>query len=124
MMVGNSSRYNTTVQIIHDIKGWSNAIRTLFIYGTGVFRLHLIRSGDPRQRAFVKCSTLASAGKSKVLDNSINDPEYLKRHIDNWKQIWIDRNKGIARVEVDSDTDNMRGLLEEINKKIPDFTNY
>ena len=38
---------NTTITTIIDDDGsWSNAIRTLFIYGTGGYRLSLLKGGE------------------------------------------------------------------------------
>ncbi len=47
----NTSTTNTT--IIHDDGSWSNTIRSLFIYGTGIYRIHLVRGGTPGQRVFI-----------------------------------------------------------------------
>ena len=77
----NGESHATNVQIIHNDGGWSNSIRSIFIYGTGVLRLSLLKSGgSPTSRAFVIGSTLAAEAASKVLQNAINDPKYVKSH--------------------------------------------
>jgi hypothetical protein len=72
------SNHNTNVNVVHDDGNWSNAIRSLFIYGTGAFRLSLIKGGNPASRAFVIGTTVASDLISKALTNTINDPSYVK----------------------------------------------
>lgn len=90
-MISNSDQttsHNTTVQITHTDAGWSNSIRQIFIYGTGVFRLSLLRAGgSPGQRSFIIATTLVSDAGTKAINNAINDPSYVKNHINNWKQI-------------------------------------
>lgn len=99
-----SSTYNTNVKIVHDDGTWSNTIKSLFLYGTGLFRLSLIRpNGSGGQRAFVIASTIAVDGLSKIMNNSINDPEYVKTQFKNWKII-LRPNGTEAEVTVDKDT--------------------
>lgn len=67
----NNSNINTrTTTIIHDDGNWSNTIRTVFIYGTGIWRFSLNRTAPGR--AF----TIASTGEvlAKIVQNAINDP--------------------------------------------------
>lgn len=83
-----TSSHNTTVQIIHTDAGWSNSIRQIFIYGTGAFRLSLLRSGGtPGQRAFVIASTVLSDVASKAINNAVNDSSYVRNHIESWRHI-------------------------------------
>lgn len=44
-------------QYIHNDGNWSDAIRTLFIYGTGALRLHLLRGVHPF-KYLVLCNNL------------------------------------------------------------------
>ena len=48
----------------------------------------------------------------KVLNNTINDPTYVKNHYLSWKSLWIDEQKGEARVELDQETSK---ILESNN---------
>ena len=66
---------STTTTIIHTDSGWSNTIRSIFIYGSGSIRYHLVRNGAPSTRAFVLASTIATDAVSKFITNAINDPE-------------------------------------------------
>lgn len=100
-----SNTNTTTTTIIHDDGSWSNAIRTLFIYGTGGYRLNLLRGGGtPSSRAFVIGSTIAGDALAKVINNTINDPTYVKSHYFNWRSLWKNINDGEATVEVDAET--------------------
>jgi hypothetical protein len=84
----NASSHTTSVEIMHTDAGWSSAIRQIFIYGSGAFRLSLLRSGGtPGQRAFVIASTVASEAAAKAVNNAINDPTYVSSHIDNWQKV-------------------------------------
>jgi hypothetical protein len=90
----------TNVKFMHNDGGWANSIRSIFIYGTGVLRLTLLRSGgSPTSRAFVIGSTIAAEAASKVLHNAINDPRYVKSHIESWRVLWKDNNPILRREE-------------------------
>lgn len=118
-----STSHNTTVQITHTDAGWSNSIRQIFIYGTGVFRLSLLRSGGtPGQRTFVIATTLASEATTKALNNAINDPSYVKNHINNWKQIWKDSET--IEIHVDNDNDSMSLINENMTQSNDNFNNF
>ena len=94
---------NTT--IIHNDGNWSNGIRSLLIYSTGGLRLALLRGGGtPGSRAFVIATTIAGDAASKVLNNTINDPNYVKNYYVSWRSVWEDFNNGKASVEIDDDT--------------------
>lgn len=84
---------------------WSSGIRSLFIYGTGAYRLTLLRGGGtPSARAFVLASTVGADAISRVVNNTINDPAYLKSHYLNWKFIWENKSEGSVKVEIDAET--------------------
>lgn len=104
----NSTTTNvTTTRIIHDDGSFSNTVRSLFIYGTGAFRLSLLKAslgGTPGSRAFVIASTIASDAVTKMVNNTINDPAYVRSHSDNWKAMWDQEKTGEVRLEVDNDT--------------------
>lgn len=115
-----TSNSTTTTTIIHNDSGWSSGIRTLFLYGTGAFRITLLRSGGtPFQRSVIIGSTIAADAITKVLHNTINDPNYVASHINSWKSVLSD-DKTTATIKVDSET---QMKLEEINKFLPDGLN-
>lgn len=95
---------NTNTTIIHDDGSWSNTIRSLFIYGTGVYRIHLVRGGNPGQRVFIIASTIIGDAATKVVNNTINDPSYVRNHYVNWRAMWHNQTKGEAVVVVDAET--------------------
>lgn len=110
----NTNTINTT--IIHDDGSWSNGIRSLFIYGSGDFRLWLVRAGGtPSTRAFIIASTIVGDAASKVLSNTINDPNYVQNHCNSWGSLWKNFKYGEASVEVDDETKNK--LSNAINNK-------
>ena len=49
-------------------------------------------------------TTIAGDAASKVLNNTINDPNYVKNHYVSWRSVWEDFNNGKASVEIDDDT--------------------
>lgn len=111
------SSHTTQVRFIHDDGNWSNGIRSLFIYGTGALRLHLIRGGTPASRTLIIASTLATDAVTKVIANTINDPAFVKSHFTNWIAIW--QNGHDAKVKVDAETSSK--ITEALEKKyLPD----
>jgi len=113
----NPETHSTNVQIIHSDAGWSNSIRQIFIYGTGAFRLSLLRSGgSPGQRGFVIASTILSDAATKALNNAINDPSYVKNHINNWMKVWEGEK---VVLHVDNDVETMQ-KLNGVNNFMPD----
>jgi hypothetical protein len=111
--------HNTEVKIIHDDGNWSNAIRTLFIYGTGALRLkaNLSTGGSPLGRGLIISSTFLADSIMKILSNTINDPNFIKEHYKNWELIWKNKNIGEAKVVIDPNTEN---ILNNILKNSPD----
>ena len=102
-----AAEVSTSTTIIHDDGSWGNGVRSLFIYGTGALRLSLLRNGGtPASRAFVVVTTLAGDVVLRAVNNTINDPSYVKNHYVNWKFMWKDITKGEVNVVVDSDTLN------------------
>lgn len=95
----------STTTIIHDDGSWINAVRSLFIYGAGVYRISLMRGGGtPGGRAFVIMSSVVGDAASKILFNIINDTTYVRGHVASWRYIWENRNAGEVRVDIDEDT--------------------
>ena len=119
MVEGNStstiSSTNTTTTIIHNDGSWSNAIRTMFIYGSGGYRLTLLKGGGtPGSRAFVIGTTILGDALSKVVNNTINDPSYVRNQYINWSFIWANRNEGQVNVTIDDSTTSK--LVEATSK--------
>jgi hypothetical protein len=75
---------NTNTQIIHDDGSWSNAVRSLFIYGSGGYRLYLTRGGTPGSRFVIASSTILADNISRIITNAINDPAYINNHLNAW----------------------------------------
>ena len=110
MVEGNStstiSSTNTTTTIINN-----DAIRTMFIYGSGGYRLTLLKGGGtPGSRAFVIGTTILGDALSKVVNNTINDPSYVRNQYINW----ANRNEGQVNVTIDDSTTSK--LVEATSK--------
>jgi len=116
----NIEGHSTNVQVIHDDGNWSNGIRSLFIYGTGALRISLLKGGGtPTSRAFVIVSTIGADTLSKLFTNVINDPKYVRSHVENWKTIW-DGSSETAHiyVEGDKETSNIVDSIVKSNDNI------
>ena len=101
-----STSTNTNTTIIHDDGSWSNGIRSIIIYGVGAFRLSLLRSGGtPAQRTFVVVSTIVGEATTKIINNTINDPNYLKNQYKSWTSDWT--GDGEVKVKVDEETSTL-----------------
>uniref|UniRef100_UPI0030E06FD3 hypothetical protein n=1 Tax=Daedaleopsis nitida TaxID=1140402 RepID=UPI0030E06FD3 len=113
-MADNNNNNTTTTTIIHDDGSWANGIKTLFIYGTGGFRLSLLKAGGtPGTRAFIIVSTIAGYAVTRVLNNTINYPNYVKNKFTSWQSIWHSFSEGEASVTVDECTTDK--LVNAIN---------
>ena len=91
---------STTTQIIHNDGSWSNAIRSLFIYGTGGYRLYLTRNGSPGSRFAIVGTSILADNVGRFLANSINDPNYLANHINSWRFNLLNSSGDTAVVNV------------------------
>lgn len=109
------SSTNTTTTIIHNDGSWSNAIRTMFIYGSGGYRLTLLKGGGtPGSRAFVLGITILGDALSKVVNNTINYPSYVRNQYINWSFFLANRNEGQVNVTIDDSTTSK--LVEATSK--------
>nr|YP_009653027.1 hypothetical protein [Laccaria bicolor]QCG70085.1 hypothetical protein [Laccaria bicolor] len=90
----------TTTQIIHNDGSWSNAIRSLFIYGTGGYRLYLTRTGSPGSRFMIVGSSMLADNIGRFLANSVNDPNYLVNHLNAWRFSLLGNTPDTAIVNV------------------------
>ena len=111
-----SNTNTTTTTIIHnDATQIKNIFficeRTMFIYGSGGYRLSLLKGGGtPGSRAFVICSTIVGDALSKVVNNTINDPSYVRNNYVNW----ANRSEGQVNVTIDDSTTSK--LVEATSK--------
>ncbi len=110
---------STNTQIIHDDGSWSNAIRSLFIYGSGGYRLYLNRAAvTPGSRFAIIGSTLIADSVSRLITNAINDPDYLKNHLSNWSFRNDGEGTGSVTVNSGSSVDNAINEISKSNKLI------
>lgn len=107
---GPNVTHHTDVRITHDDGSWSNAIRSIFIYVTGGYRLYanLARGGTPAQRFFIVGSSYLSDAGTRILKNAINDPNFILNHITSWNVIFNSgsaNNTASANVHLDPGTE-------------------
>lgn len=96
---------NTTTTVIRGNDIWSDIIRSLFIYGTGAYRLSLLKGGGTlSSRAFVLGTTFLLDGLSRFVNNIINDTGYLKSCVERLQPLWRVFTKGEVAVKVDDKT--------------------
>jgi len=119
-MSDTGSTSTTTTTIVHSNDGWAQGIKSIFVYGTGALRFHMLRSGDtPMQRTFVIGSTIVIDAASTALKNSINDPEYVEKHINSWVRIFNkDTNELNIDVSKDSDTLNKLNKVNDVSANL------
>ena len=80
-----ASNSNTThTHILHDDSSWSNAIVSLFLYGTGAYRLLLQRGGTPGSRFTIATTTIAAYFATRFITNAINEHDYVQKHFSSW----------------------------------------
>lgn len=91
-------------------------IKSIFIYGTGALRLHLLRGGTPLQRGFVIASTVAADAAASALKNAINDPEYVEKHINSWARVIKGNNNSTLELNVENDKETL-STLNEVKEK-------
>ena len=116
--VTESSNTNTT--IVHTSEGWAQGIKNIFIFGTGAYRLHLVRGGTPFQRTFIVASTIAAEAASSAIKNAVNDPEYVEKHVKSWSRIFKGENNSTLELNVDNDNETLSKLKEIKSNLLPD----
>jgi hypothetical protein len=118
-----TSSQHTETKIIHDDGNWSNSIRTLFIYGAGAFRLMLNhKGGNPGTRAFTIAGTIATDTISKIINNTINDPNYLNNHKSALQLAWYGNKKDSATVTITDQNSDPFKQMKEIHDSISSTT--
>lgn len=106
----------TQTQIIHNDGSWANTIRTLFIYGTGAMRLQILKGGGTATSKFITVAgTVGADYVSKILNNTINDPGYVREHYKNWRLILGGDDASTAYVYTDSDKVTSKSMDEAIS---------
>lgn len=93
LCVKDSTSHTENVNIVNTDGTWSSTIKRLFIYGTGALRVAY--SKTPTGRLVNTVGTLAIAKGSEIIDKAVNDPNYIKDHVQNWRMIWD--NKRVAQ---------------------------
>ena len=115
--VTNTMTQSTTTQIIHNDGSWSNAIRSLFIYGTGGYRLYLTRNGSPGSRFVIVGGSIFANNVGRFLANSINDPNYLKNYLNAWRVSLDSNNEETAIVNV-SQGDGIDQAISQVQSEV------
>ena len=91
----------------------------MFVYGTGIARYQLVRSGTPAQKAFCLCSTMAMDVAGNVLANFVNDPNYVRSHIQNWRV--FSNSSGECEVDISADSATTKLIKDSVkNSFLPD----
>jgi hypothetical protein len=129
-----SSSRNTNITIIHEDGTWSDTIRSIFIYGTGVLRYSFVRQGTGVSKLWVIGSTIAADSIANMSKNAINDPEYIgkqseviktfldnaeyvKNHVGRWQTTW-DQAAKRADIDVTNDLETIKNLNDQFSNNI------
>lgn len=83
-MTDSTDTTSRSTKVIHQDGNWSDSIRALFIYGSAYTRIHLQATSNPRKFGIAAGAVIAESA-AKFLTNAINDPTYIKDHVNNWK---------------------------------------
>jgi Cytochrome C and Quinol oxidase polypeptide I len=92
----NSNNNSRSTQIIHNNGTWSDTIRTIFIYGTAGIRYAASRTGPGR--AFTVVGALNTDIGARFIQNAINDPNFVREHINNWDVMFDKISNQIAHI--------------------------
>lgn len=114
--VSTSTSDNNSTLVTRD-GTWNQVIRSLFIYGTGIARYQLVRSGSPAQKAFCICSTMALDAAGNVAANLINDPNYVRANIQNWRILQRGNTTGEYEVDISADKKTFDAIKKEESNK-------
>lgn len=90
--------HNTHIQKSHD-DNRSNTIRTLFIVGTRSIRLCLLRNRSNTHKILIASGTLIADASISLLNNTINDPNYIKSHIKSCQTIRREYDALIVKID-------------------------
>lgn len=100
-------------RIILDNGAWSEGVRSVFIYGGAGYKLYLLRGGSPRTRFIITSGALATDLFARVSVNIINDPNYIKNHVMNWKILRDSTNIDGVTVDVTKDQEFMKNITQK-----------
>ena len=79
------------------------------IFGSGGFRLYLIRGGgSPGQRFFIMGTTIAADLGVTILRNTINNPNYVESHWNSWSR--MKRGGDSVSFDISRDTETLNKL--------------
>lgn len=100
-------------KVILDNGAFSEGIRSIFIYGSAGYRAHFVRGGTPGTKFIIMAGAIATDLFTRASLNAINDPNYIKDHVLNWK-ITRDalKNDGV-HIDVSNDKEFLKKLTEK-----------
>lgn len=102
---------NRIVQDIYYHGTWPDAIRTLFIFGAGAYKIRLAR--NPRSITWTVASTLATDLGAQAVKRAFDDPSWVRAHIRNWKISYIGEG------EVDVQVSTTQTAVDAITQNAP-----
>lgn len=91
-----------TVKDVYSQGSWPDAVRTIFIYGTGALRY--VAQKTPSGRIAVTAGTLAIYSGAQITKRVIDDPTWFTQHLSNWRMI-SGRNNNPEELHVESGED-------------------
>lgn len=126
----NNNETTTNRNIVVSNGTWSSTVKSIFIYGAAVVIQHLNLTRAPGFGLFKLGRALGAFAVDtggKFIENAINDPNYIRDPVNNWKTLWSKNNVGVdsneeVKIEVSSDTNLINEVQNEINK-IADLNN-
>lgn len=116
---------NTNRSIVMSNGTWSSTVRSIFIYSTAAFQLHLSKApGTGFRKVGIAATAMAVDYSGKIIENAINDPSYVRDHVRNWIMTWENNsegNSGSVKIDIGGDTSLQESLKSEITKNSNSF---
>lgn len=113
---------NTNRNIYFSNDSWSSTIRSLFIYGSAGIAIHVTRaSGSGFKKVGTGIGAFVADSVGKIVENTINDPSYVRAHFTNWKMMWEKDSTGhqisdTVKVDISGDSQFTNQILGEMSK--------
>ena len=124
----NNKGNNTNRNVILSNDTWAGTIRSIFIYSSAALQIHVKRAGGgPFKKMAIGVGAVIADQTSKLLENCVNDPNYLKDYTSSIKMMWSNDSEGnISKdtVTIEIPKDKLEEMLNKSSSSNSNVTSF